>query len=156
VPALENLSELSLNLDFPFDIAHPIDRRFYPTMPTRARVMALGGPFQPWLDYRQELAGHLHYGMRCFICYEVVGHFRHYKQIWGSIWCMQCYELYMLSMKSVRGNILVQTDDPVQILIKSQKFLDLVSLSSMAHTVVLFASMHCQVIVSIVLWSTKS
>lgn len=94
-----NLSELSLTLDFPFDVAHPRDRRFYPTTPTRIRVMALGGPFQPWLDYRQELAGHLHYGVRCLICFEVTGKYRQYKQIWGLTWCIDCYDLYVLSMQ---------------------------------------------------------
>ena len=100
VPAITNLSELSRNLDFSFDIVHPQDRRFYPTTPTRVRVMALGGPFQPWLDYRQELAGHLHYGVRCFICFEVAGRYRQYRQYWGMIWCSTCYDLYMLGMAS--------------------------------------------------------
>lgn len=92
------LSELSLNLDFLFDIAHPQDRRFYPTTPTRMRVMALGGPFQPWLDYKRELAGHLQYAARCFVCFEVAGKYRRYMQIWGVNWCTKCYDLYMLSM----------------------------------------------------------
>jgi hypothetical protein len=101
LPAVSGLSELSMNLDFVFDIKHPQDRRFYPTTPARVRVMALGGPFQPWLDYRQELAGHLHYGMRCCICLEVVGKCRGYRQIWDMNWCFKCYDHYMLGMPPV-------------------------------------------------------
>lgn len=92
------MSELSLSLDFDIGIAHPRDQRFYPTTPTRIRLMALGGPFQPWLDYRRELAGHLHCGMRCYICFELAGKYRQYKRIWGMIWCIDCYNHYMLSM----------------------------------------------------------
>jgi hypothetical protein len=92
-----------MNLDFMYDIKHPLDRRFYPTTPTRVRVMALGGPFQPWLDYQQELAGHLHYGMRCCICLEVVGKCRNYKQIWGMNWCTKCYGHYMLGIPPTLG-----------------------------------------------------
>lgn len=102
VPAIMGLSELSLSLDFSFDIAHPQDRRFYPTTPTRMRVMALGGPFQPWLDYKREFAGHLHYAMRCFLCFEIAGSYRRYKRIWGVTWCTKCYDLYMLSMSSAQ------------------------------------------------------
>lgn len=96
------LSELSLKLDGSYDIDHPQDRTFYPTTPRRLRIMALGGPFQPWLDYKRELAGHLHYGMRCSICFDIVGVYRPYKQIWDVTWCLKCYDLYMLSMSSTQ------------------------------------------------------
>lgn len=98
LPEVTNMSEMALKVEFPFDVGHPKDRRFYPTTPTRIRVMALGGPFQPWMDYRQELAGHLHYGMRCLICLEVCGKFRNYRRLWGFLWCDKCYDCYMLSM----------------------------------------------------------
>lgn len=97
VPALTNLSELASHFSFSYDIKHPADRRFYPTMPTRVRVMALGGPFQPWLDYRQELAGQLHSGTRCIICFEIVGLSWPFKKMWGMNWCVYCYHHYMLS-----------------------------------------------------------
>ncbi|ERF70906.1 hypothetical protein EPUS_02428 [Endocarpon pusillum Z07020] len=101
LPVLLGLSELSLNLDFSYDTTHPHDRRFYPTTPTRVRVMALGGPYQPWLDYRREITGHLHYNMRCCICLELTGRYRRYKQIWGLKWCTKCYDHYMLDPAQV-------------------------------------------------------
>ena len=139
MPGLMNMSELSLNLDASFDIAHPVDRRFYPTTPTRIRVMALGGPFQPWLDYRQELAGHLHYGMRCFICLELAGKYRQYKQIWDMTWCIDCYDLYMLSMPSPQqySSATLTSRPSFQILIKSLTFLVSRRSSRIAHTIAL-------------------
>lgn len=67
--------------------------------------MALGGPYQPWLDYRREITGHLHYNMRCCICLELTGRYRCYKEIWGLKWCIKCFDLYMLSMLSARESV---------------------------------------------------
>lgn len=85
------MTELPRNLEFPFDVAHPTDHRFYPTTPTRIRVMAFGDPFQPWLDCRQELAGQLHYGLRCCICLELAGKYCQYKIFGDVIWSIGCH-----------------------------------------------------------------
>jgi hypothetical protein len=101
VPAIGALSALSEDIESIIDTCHPEDRRFYPTTPDRVRVMALGGPFKPWFDYRQELAGHMHYGIRCCICLEVVGKYRPYRDVWSMTWCHDCHNYYMLGETSL-------------------------------------------------------
>ena len=59
--------------------------------------MALGGPFQPWFDYRREMAGHLHYGMRCIVCFQLIGKIRLWRKIGGNAWCLHCFTDYTLS-----------------------------------------------------------
>src|SRR5690349_10060871 len=70
LPRLDGLSELSAEVEWSCDIRHTTNREHYPVIyfesrPPRLRNLAIGGPFQPSVNYRRELLGHLHYRKRC-------------------------------------------------------------------------------------------
>jgi hypothetical protein len=55
-----------MHAEWSCNLNHPTNTHYYPLIPTahgsfRTRNLALGGPFQLEIDYRQELAGWLHY-----------------------------------------------------------------------------------------------
>ena len=103
LPKIKNMSELSLNVEWSCTLRHPSDSRSYPLIhsrnnPIRIRNLALGGPFQPEIDYRRELAGWLHHGKRCQICvlpFDDV--FRPYQIDFGIAFCPDCHQNYTLS-----------------------------------------------------------
>jgi hypothetical protein len=103
LPKINNMSELSMNVEWSCDLKHPTDTRYYPLIPTgqdsfRVRNLALGGPFQPEIDYRRELGGWLHYGRRCQICAESFHQtFRPHQIDFGVLFCRRCHDEYTLS-----------------------------------------------------------
>ena len=82
---------------------HPTDTRYYPLVPAvkdsfRIRNLALGGPFQPEIDYRRELAGWLQYARRCQICaLSFHSSWRPHRMAFGVLFCHGCYDKYILS-----------------------------------------------------------
>jgi hypothetical protein len=103
LPKINNMSELSMNAEWSCNLHHPTDTRYYPLIRTgkdsfRIRNLALGGPFQPEIDYRRELAGWLHYGKRCQIC-ALPFHqaYRPHQIDFGVLFCWDCYNEYTLS-----------------------------------------------------------
>jgi hypothetical protein len=97
------MSELSMNVEWSCNLHHLTDTRNYPLIRSqgdsiRIRNLALGGPFQPEIDYRRELAGWLHYGKRCQICalpfHQV---YRPHQIDFGVLFCRECHKEYTLS-----------------------------------------------------------
>jgi hypothetical protein len=109
LPQINNMSELSMNVEWCCNLQHPTDTRYYPLIRTgkdsfRIRNLALGGPFQPEIDYRRELAGWLHYGRRCQIC-ALPFHpaYRPYRLDFGVLFCHACHNEYTLSRHILSG-----------------------------------------------------
>jgi hypothetical protein len=104
LPKINNLSELSMHVEWSCDLKHLSDTRYYPLIPIgngsfRIRNLALGGPFQPEIDYRRELAGWLHYGRRCQICgLPFHQNYRPHQIDFGVLFCHGCHKNYTLSM----------------------------------------------------------
>jgi hypothetical protein len=103
LPQINNMSALSMNVEWSCNLQHPTDTRYYPLIRTgkgsfRVRNLALGGPFQPEIDYRRELAGWLHYGRRCQICaLPFHSAYRPYHIDFGVLFCRACHNEYTLS-----------------------------------------------------------
>ena len=87
------MSVLSVRVEFACGIGHPRSQLNYPFLPSRNRVLAIGGPFRFFLDYKAELLGHLHYGKRCCICLEVVeASLRPFTRLSNLLLCMKCFD----------------------------------------------------------------
>ena len=103
LPKVNNMSELSMHVEWSCNLNHPTDARYYPLIPTgngsfRMRTLALGGSFQPEIDYRRELAGWLHYRRRCQICALPFHHsYRPHQIDFGVLLCHGCHDDYTLS-----------------------------------------------------------
>lgn len=97
------MSELSLDVDWSCDLKHPYNKSNLALVATgndlfRLRNLALGGQFQPEIDYRQEIAGCLHYQKRCQICAETVdSHLRPFTRDFDILFCKSCHDDYTLS-----------------------------------------------------------
>lgn len=102
IPKINNMSELCMHVEWSCDLKHPTDTRYYPLIPSgkdsfRIRNLALGGPFQPEIDYRRELAGWLHYGRRCQICAQPLHpNYRPHRIDFGVLFCHVCHNDYTL------------------------------------------------------------
>ncbi len=102
LPVIADMTELAMKVEWSYDLKHPEHTSFYPLIPTgngsfRIRNLALGGAFQPEIDYRKEIAGSLHYRKRCQICASLVGTLRPFRQEFGVIFCVSCHKSYTLS-----------------------------------------------------------
>ena len=103
LPNITDMTELSMNVQWNFDINHPRHDSNYPLIPTRSgsfrvRNLALGGPFQPEIDYRKEIAGALHYQKRCQICAAPIGGaLRPFRKDFDVLFCRWCQQKYTLS-----------------------------------------------------------
>ena len=97
IPGLAGLSSLWQDMDLSTDTKHPKQqhREQYPFIKPfyfkpRKRILALGGPIDNSIRYRRELLGNLHYGSRCYICYEVSNTQRPTTQKFGMFFCDNC------------------------------------------------------------------
>ena len=114
LPEVDHLSKLSQNLVLHLSNRHPHEDDQYPLIiadskPIRSRILALGGPYDPSISYRREVAGHLHSGARCYLCLEVFttktdgtpGGFRAKVCAWSMQWCEICLKKWTVSPQAV-------------------------------------------------------
>ena len=68
------------------------------SLPNRAVVKALGGPYEPSLDYRREIVGHLAALKRCQFCFcekDSQGHPSNIMK-WETLWCSDCFTAHSI------------------------------------------------------------
>lgn len=114
LPRIDRLSKLSQNREPQFSNLHPRNDNYYPiiigsSLPTRARVLALGGPYEQAISYRREHAGNLQSGYRCYLCLEIftterdniLGGFREEAYVWGMRWCGNCLQKWTVDPQMI-------------------------------------------------------
>ena len=103
VPGLTGMSHNSTHIRAKTEVTHlqgPNSTRpqEYPLMNNRFRVLAIGGIYRPYINYRHEVEGHMHYGKRCYICLELLKlSYRPWKTTFDMILCQPCANEWLLS-----------------------------------------------------------
>lgn len=102
IPSIRDMSDLSQSVPSQYYV-QPIRVILSPLPYGRPLNQALGGVYDPTVNYQREIVGRLHRGNRCFICFEVTRRiYQKEHHLSGMLWCDDCYNEYHISKYTKR------------------------------------------------------